>query len=254
MNYMDNFKKWIDIEIINEEVRKELLAIQNNDAEIKERFYKNLEFGTGGLRGIIGAGTNRINIYTVRKATQGLANFINQSSSNENISSVAIAYDSRHFSDIFAEEAALVLAANNIKAYVFDSLRPTPELSFAVRHLNCDAGIVITASHNPPEYNGYKVYGSDGGQITLETANAIISEINKLDIFDDVKTCIKEDAINRVLLSYIGDDVDKEYLNRVTELSINPYISQEVEDFKIVYTPIHGTGLIPIERALSMLG
>jgi phosphoglucomutase len=253
MNYINNYKKWIDSEIINEESRKELLAIQHDDAEIQERFYKNLEFGTGGLRGIIGAGTNRINIYTVRKATQGLVNFINLSCS-DNSKSVAIAYDSRHYSNVFAEEAALVLAANDIKAYVFESLRPTPELSFAVRHLNCDAGIVITASHNPPEYNGYKVYGSDGGQITLDMANAIISEIDKLDIFDDVKTCSKEDAINQLKLTYIGDDIDKEYLYKIKELSVNPNISQEVVDFKIVYTPIHGTGLMPITKALSLLG
>lgn len=253
MNYMENFKKWINSDILNEESRKELLAIQHDDAEIKERFYKSLEFGTGGLRGIIGAGSNRINVYTVRKATQGLANFISSFSSN-NHKSVAIAYDSRHYSDLFAEEVALVLAANDIKAYVFDSLRPTPELSFAVRHLKCDAGIVITASHNPPEYNGYKVYGPDGGQITLDMANAIISEIDKLDIFDDVKTCSKKDAINKLKLTYIGDDIDNEYLYKIKELSINPNISRDVDDFKIVYTPIHGTGLMPITSALSMLG
>lgn len=253
MNYLENFKKWINSEVINEESRTELLAIQNNDVEIQERFYKNLEFGTGGLRGIIGAGTNRINIYTVRKVTQGLANFINKSRSNDS-SSVAIAYDSRHYSNIFAESAALVLAKNNIKAYVFDSLRPTPELSFAVRYLNCDAGIVITASHNPPEYNGYKVYGSDGGQITLDMANAIISEIDKLDIFEDIKTCSKEEAINNSKLTYIGDDVDYEYLTKVVGLSNNHKISQDVSDLKIVYTPLHGTGLMLIERALTMLG
>lgn len=253
MNYMENFKKWIDSEIINEESREELIAIEHDNVEVQDRFYKNLEFGTGGLRGIIGAGTNRINVYTVSKATQGLANFINLSNSNKS-KSVAIAYDSRHYSDVFAEEAALVLAANDIKAYVFESLRPTPELSFAVRHLNCDAGIVITASHNPPEYSGYKVYGSDGGQITLDMANAIISEIDKLDIFDDVITCTKEVAINNSKLKYIGDDIDIEYLSKIKELSINPNISQDVDDFKIVYTPIHGTGLMPITRALSMLG
>lgn len=252
MNYMENFKKWINSEILNEESRKELLAIQH-DNEIKERFYKSLEFGTGGLRGIIGAGSNRINVYTVRKATQGLANFINSFSSN-NHKSVAIAYDSRHYSDLFAEEVALVLAANDIKAYVFDSLRSTPELSFAVRHLKCDAGIVITASHNPPEYNGYKVYGPDGGQITLDMANAIISEIDKLDIFDDVRTCSKKDAIKKGLFLYIGEDIDQLYINKVTQLSINPNISHEVDDFKIIYTPLHGTGLMPIERALKMLG
>lgn len=254
MTYMENFNHWIDSEIINEDSRKELLAIQNNEAEIQERFYKNLEFGTGGLRGIIGVGTNRVNVYTVRKATQGLANFIKLSNSSNSTNSVAIAYDSRHYSDVFAEEAALVLAANNIKAYVFDSLRPTPELSFAVRYLNCDAGIVITASHNPPEYNGYKVYGSDGGQITIEIANVIISEINKLDIFGDVKTCSKEDAIKKELFSYIGEDVDQEYLYRVTELSLNPNLSKGINDFKIVYSPLHGTGLMPIQRALSTLG
>lgn len=253
MNYMENYKKWLVSQVVNEVSRNELLTIQDNEEEIKERFYTNLEFGTGGLRGIIGSGTNRINIYTIRKATQGLANFINLSSSNKS-KSVAIAYDSRHYSDVFAEEAALVLSANNIKVYIFDSLRPTPELSFAVRHLKCDAGIVITASHNPPEYNGYKVYGSDGGQITLDMANAIIAEINKLDIFDDVKTCLKEDAIRKELLSYIGDYVDREYLDKVAALSIYPNISQEIDDFKIVYTPLHGTGLMPIERALSMLG
>lgn len=253
MNYMNNYKKWIDSEIINEESRKELLTIHNDDAEIQERFYKNLEFGTGGLRGIIGAGTNRINIYTVRKATQGLANFISLSSTKYS-KSVVIAYDSRHYSHVFAEEAALVLAANNFNVYLFDSLRPTPELSFAVRHLKCDAGIVITASHNPPEYNGYKVYGSDGGQITLDMANAIIAEIDRLDIFDDIKTCSKEEAVNYFKLTYIGDHVDREYLNKIKELSINPNISRDVNDFKIVYTPIHGTGLMPITRALSMLG
>lgn len=254
MNYMKNYIKWIDSEIIIGESRQELLSIQNDDAEIKERFYKDLEFGTGGLRGIIGAGTNRINIYTVRKATQGLANFINILNSNKNFSSVAIAYDSRHLSDVFAEEAALVLAANNIKAYLFDSLRPTPELSFSVRHLNCDAGIVITASHNPPEYNGYKVYRSEGSQITLDMANAIISEIDEIDVFDDVKICTKEVAIENGLFSYIGEEIDQEYLNRVTGLSLNPNIAKDISDFKIVYTPLHGSGLMPIERALKMLG
>ena len=254
MNYMENFNRWIESKFINEESRNALLAIMNDKAEIEDRFYKNLEFGTGGLRGVMGDGTNRINIYTIRKATQGLANFIKLSGSSNSTNSVAIAYDSRHCSDIFAEEAALVLAANNVKAYLFDSLRPTPELSFAVRHLSCDAGIVITASHNPPEYNGYKLYGPDGGQITLEVTNAIISEINKINIFEDVKTCDKENALKSGMLLYIGDNVDKAYLKKVSGLSINANICNEISDFKIVYTPLHGAGLMPIERALSMLG
>jgi len=254
MNYMGTYQEWINNNTLDENTKNDLLEIQNNDAEIKERFYKDLEFGTGGLRGIIGAGTNRINKYTVRKATQGLANYIKKSKDKNGNMRVAIAYDSRHFSDVFAEEAALVLAANNIKAYLFDALRPTPELSFAVRHLGCDAGIVITASHNPSEYNGYKVYSSDGGQITLETANAIIHEIKELDLFTDVITCSKEDAVNNKLLVYLGEEIDKEYLKNVTKLSINPEISKEVEDFKIVYTPLHGTGLMPICKSLEMLG
>lgn len=254
MNYMETYQEWINNNTLDEHTKNELLKIQNNDDELKERFIKDLGFGTGGLRGIIGAGTNRINKYTVRKATQGLANYIKKSCDKKSNMSVAIAYDSRHFSDLFAKEAALVLAANNIKAYLFDDLRPTPELSFTVRHLGCDAGIVITASHNPSEYNGYKVYGSDGGQITLETANSIIYEINKLDLFNDVITCSKEDAMSKKLLVYIGDEIDKEYLENITKLSINPKISKEVDDFKIVYTPLHGTGLMPISKSLEMLG
>lgn len=253
MNYMEIYQEWINNNKLDENTKNDLLEIQNNDAEIKERFYKNLEFGTGGLRGIIGAGTNRINKYTVRKATQGLANYIKQNSDEKSNMSVVIAYDSRHFSDVFAEEAALVFAANNIKTYLFDALRPTPELSFAVRHLSCDSGIVITASHNPSEYNGYKVYSSDGGQITLEIANAIIYEINKIDLFKGVITCSKEYAINNKLLVYIGEEIDRLYLKNVTKLSINPEISKKVDDFKIVYTPLHGTGLMPICKSLEML-
>ena len=254
MNYIENYNRWIKKEALDDGIRADLELIKENDFEIKERFFKNLEFGTGGLRGIIGAGTNRINIYTVRKATQGLANYINAKSSKENLRSVAIAYDSRNYSDNFAEQAALVLAANGITAYIFDSLRPTPELSFAVRFLNCDAGIVITASHNPKEYNGYKVYGSDGGQITLETANSIINEINKLDIFDDINICLKDEAINNRYLKYIGEDLDIEYLSRIKKLSIHPDIAKKVDDFKVVYTPIHGTGLALIKRTFSDLG
>lgn len=254
MEIAKNYNEWINSKIISEDSRKELLEIQNNKSEIEERFHKNLEFGTGGLRGIMGAGTNRINIYTLRKATQGFANYLNNSVSMKNERSVAIAYDSRHNSEAFALEVALVLAANNIKAYLFDSLRPTPELSFAVRHLNCNAGIVITASHNPSEYNGYKVYGNDGGQITLDAANAIILEIDSLDIFSNVNTCSQEVAIGKNLLSYIGEEIDKEYLNMITDLVKIHNLSKKESDINIVYTPLHGTGLMPITRALSMRG
>lgn len=254
MNYIENYNRWIKKEALDNDIRADLELIKENNFEIKERFFKNLEFGTGGLRGIIGAGTNRINLYTVRKVTQGLANYINAKSSKENLRSVAIAYDSRNYSDNFAEQAALVLAANGINAYIFDSLRPTPELSFAVRFLDCEAGIVITASHNPKEYNGYKVYGSDGGQITLETANSIINEINKLDIFDDINICLKDEAIKNGYLKYIGEDLDIEYLSRVRNLSIHTDIAKKVDDFKVVYTPIHGTGLMLIKRIFSDLG
>lgn len=253
MNYIQKYQRWLSSSLIDSQLKNELIDIEDNLIEIEERFYKDLTFGTGGLRGIIGAGTNRINIHTICKATQGLANFL-KGNYKDRVQSVAIAYDSRNYSDIFALEAALVLAANNIKVYLFDSLRPTPELSYAVRYLGCLAGIVITASHNPSEYNGYKVYGSDGGQITLKTANAIIKEIEAIDIFNDVLKVNKKQAIKNHFLEYIGDDLDISYLTEVVNLSLRKDIANKIEDFKVVYTPLHGTGLMPIKRALSMLG
>ena len=228
-------------------------AIKDNEAEIQDRFYKDLDFGTGGLRGVIGAGTNRMNIYTVRKATQGLANFIIMEKGQEK--GVAIAYDSRHMSPEFADEAALCLNANGIKTYRFESLRPTPELSFALRTLGCIAGIVITASHNPPEYNGYKVYWEDGAQITAPKDKEIIGEVNKVTDYAMVKTMDKAVAIEAGLYHIIGKEIDDAYVEALKKQIIHPeYISQVAEDIKIVYTPLHGTGNIPVRRVLKELG
>jgi phosphoglucomutase len=253
MNYMNQFHKWLSSPVIDSNTKQELLDIQQNHKEVEERFYRELSFGTGGLRGIIGAGTNRINNYVVRRAIQGVVNYLVSNNLNSENRSVVIAYDSRHYSDTFALEAALVLTANDFKAYLFDSLRPTPMLSFAVRYLNCCAGIVITASHNPPEYNGYKVYNSDGGQITLNMANKITEEIKKLDIFTDVRTIDKQEAITKKLLVYISQQVDEAYLSEVVNLSLRKDTAVKAKDFRIVYTPLHGTGLMPVKKALELL-
>ena len=253
MSYMENYKLWCEDSYFDEDTRKELLAIKDNDDEIKERFYKDLEFGTGGLRGILGAGTNRMNIYTVRKATQGLANYIKIAKGEEK--GVAIAYDSRRMSTEFADVAALCLNANGIKAYVFPSLRPTPELSFAVRELGCIAGIVITASHNPPEYNGYKVYWEDGAQITPPHDKNILAEVAKIIDFHDALTMEKMDAQVAGLYNVIGSDMDDKYMAALKKQIIHPDMIKEVaKDIKIVYTPLHGTGSIPVQRVLKELG
>jgi len=247
VNYMDMYKRWLNFD---EDTKNELLNL--DEKEIKERFYKELEFGTGGLRGIIGAGTNRMNVYTVRKATQGLANYI-KNKGIEN-ASVAIAYDSRKFSDRFAKEAALVLNANGIKTYMYKELRPTPMLSFAVRYLKTTAGIVITASHNPKEYNGYKVYWSDGGQITEEHAEGILKEISKVD-YDDILTMDFEKAVDLGLFNYIDDEVETAYINLVKGLTVNKDIVEKAKnDLKIIYTPLHGTGNKPVRRVLEEIG
>ena len=253
MSYMDTYKKWCTDSYFDEETRKELLALQGNDAEIEDRFYRQLEFGTGGLRGVIGAGTNRMNIYTVRKATQGLANYILKSGNAEK--GVAIAFDSRRMSPEFAQEAACCLAANGIKAYVFDSLRPTPELSFAVRHLGCVAGINVTASHNPPEYNGYKVYWEDGAQITPPHDSGIMGEVKAISDWNTVKTMDKEDAVKAGLFEVIGQAVDDAYMAELKKQIIHmDAIQAEGRNLKIVYTPLHGTGNIPARRILKELG
>ena len=253
MNYKETYKNWCTNPYFSEETRSELLAIQDNEAEIEDRFYRQLEFGTGGLRGVIGAGTNRMNVYTVRKATQGLANYI--CNVNAQAKGVAIAYDSRHMSPEFADVAALCLAANGIKAYVFESLRPTPELSYAVRKLGCTAGINITASHNPPEYNGYKVYWEDGAQITPPHDTGIMDEVKKVTDYATVKTMKKDAAVAAGLYQLIGADIDDPYMEELKKLVLHQDCIDKVgADMKIVYTPLHGTGNIPVRRVLKELG
>lgn len=253
MNYMEQYRYWCEDDYFDDATKKELLAIKDDDAQIQDRFYKDLEFGTGGLRGVIGAGTNRMNIYTVRRATQGLANYITKMNAKDK--GVAIAYDSRFMSPQFADEAALCLNANGIKAYVFESLRPTPELSFALRTLGCTAGIVVTASHNPPEYNGYKVYWEDGAQITSPRDTDIIGEVLAVTDYNDVLTMAKEEAISKHLYNVIGKEIDDKYMVELKKQIIHPEIIEAVADsIKIVYTPFHGTGNIPVRRILSELG
>ena len=250
---MEQYRYWCEDEYFDDATKAELKALEGNDDEIKERFYKDLEFGTGGLRGVIGAGTNRMNIYTVRRATQGLANYIARMNAKDK--GVAIAYDSRRMSPQFADEAALCLAANGIKAYVFESLRPTPELSFALRTLGCTAGIVVTASHNPPEYNGYKVYWEDGAQITSPRDTDIIGEVAAVSDYNEVKTMSKEEAISEHLYNVIGKEIDDKYMAELKKQIIHPEIIKAVADsIRIVYTPFHGTGNIPVRRILSELG
>lgn len=247
------YQLWLESPVFDSDTKAELRELAGNEAELTDRFYRDLEFGTGGLRGILGAGSNRMNIYTVRKATQGLANYINKEPCEKQ--GVAIAFDSRRMSKEFAEEAALCLAANGIKAYVFDSLRPTPELSFALRELGCIAGIVVTASHNPPEYNGYKVYWEDGAQITAPRDQEIINEVNAIVDYGMAKTMKLEDAISQELYQTIGAEIDDRYMEELKKLVIHPQLIREQgRDMKIVYTPLHGTGNLPVRRILSELG
>lgn len=252
MNYKENYNEWINNPYFDEETKKELLSIGKNEKEIEDRFYKNLEFGTGGLRGVIGAGSNRINKYTVRRATYGLANYILNKCGNEGKKKgVVIAYDSRHKSKEFCLETAKTLAACGIKAYIFDSLRPTPQLSFAVRHLNCVAGVVITASHNPPEYNGYKVYWSDGGQVCPEIAGKIINEVNKIEKYNTIPTTSEDNK----LIVKLDESIDIAFIDAVKKQVINQELINKVgKDLKVIYTPIHGTGNIPIRNVLDEVG
>ena len=252
MSYKENYKDWCESSIFDEETKKELLEISNNEKEIEDRFYKELEFGTAGLRGIMGAGLNRMNKYTVGKATQGLANFIK--SKNGEDRGVAISYDSRNNSKEFSEIAALCLNANGIKAYVFDRLSPVPELSFAVRKLNCIAGIMITASHNPPKYNGYKVYGEDGAQIVSPVDKEIMQEVKNIKDFKEIKQISKEEAIKENLYNVIGEEIHTLYIEEVKKLLLNKEAIKKQEDLSIVYTPLHGTGNIPVQSVLKEIG
>ncbi len=252
-NYFEKYNEWLNDDCFDDETKKELDSIRDNEEEIKDRFYKELEFGTAGLRGVIGAGTNRMNKYTVGRATQGLANFINKMKIEN--PSVVISYDSRHMSKEFSEIAALVLNANGIKVNLFDNLRPVPELSFSVRYLKATAGIMITASHNPPEYNGYKVYWSDGAQIVPPIDKGIIDEVLSIEDFSLIKTLNKNEAIESGLLNYVGEEIDDAFINALKSSCLNPeIIKKEAKNVKIVYTPLHGAGNLPVQRILKELG
>ncbi len=253
MNYKEEYQRWCEDPSFDEETKKELLSIKDDGEEIKDRFYKELEFGTAGLRGVIGMGTNRMNKYTVGKATQGLANYILEQGTQDK--GVAISYDSRRMSDEFSLQTALILNANGIKTYLFESLRPVPELSFAVRELGATAGIMITASHNPPKYNGYKVYWDDGSQIVAPRDKDIINKVRSITDFKEIKTISKEDAIKKGLFNVIGKEMDDKYIETLKNKILNPEIVREQgKDLKIVYTPLHGTGNTIAERLLNELG
>ena len=253
MDYIQEYERWL--KNADEETVKELEAIKGNDAEIKDRFYKSLEFGTAGLRGVIGAGLNRMNNYVVGQATQGLANQLIKTNPGRTDLSVTIAYDSRHKSDTFAKEAAAILAANGIKAYLFSELKPVPELSFSVRYKKADAGIAVTASHNPAKYNGYKVYGADGAQLNPELAAIVLEEIDKTDLFKDIKKTDFDKAVADGMIEMMGDEVEEKYLDCVQAQCINPELAKEKgHTLKFVYTPFHGAGNKPVRKILKRIG
>ena len=253
MNYLEEYKKWCESPEFDEETKKELQAIKNDEKEIEDRFYKELEFGTAGLRGVIGAGTNRMNKYTVGKATQGLANYILKQGTQDN--GVAISYDSRRMSKEFSMQTALILNANGIKTYLFESLRPVPELSFAVRQLKCTAGVMITASHNPPKYNGYKVYWDDGSQIVSPRDKDIINEVRNVKTFSEIKETTREEAEKSGLFNIVGTEMDDKYIQTLKKLVLNPEtVKKQGKNLKVVYTPLHGTGNTIAERLLKEIG
>ena len=253
MKALELYRTWLDYPGLDESLKAELLEIRDNEEEIKERFSTSMEFGTGGIRGILRAGTNGMNVYTVCQATQGLANLIVKNGQEAMDKGVAIGYDSRHFSDTFAKESAMVLAANGIKVYLFPSLRPTPMLSFAIREMNTTAGIVITASHNPAKYNGYKAYWSDGGQLPPEEADVVYQEMKQVDIFSGVKKMPFEEGLAKGLIEWMPSSVDEAYYQAVMNLSVNPDALKNT-DLKVVYTPFHGSGNIPVREVLGRMG
>ncbi len=254
-NYKENFNRWLESLAVDEETKKELNAIIDDEKEIEERFYRDLEFGTAGMRGTLGAGTNKMNVYMVRKATQGVATHINSLGSDAAKKGVLIGYDTRNFSREFAEETAKVLVANGINVYLFDRVHSVPEVSFAIRTLECAAGVMITASHNPKEYNGYKVYGPDGGQLPPDAASVVINAINSFDIFDDIKICSWDEAMASGKLEIVGEALDKKFLETIEKLQINPDAVSKVKDtFNIIYTPLHGTGSRPVQAILKKIG
>ena len=253
MNYLEEYKKWCESPEFDEETKKELREIKDNEKEIEDRFYKELEFGTAGLRGIIGAGTNRMNQYTVGKATQGLANYILEQGTEQK--GVAISYDSRKMSKEFSMQTALILCANGIKTYLFESLRPVPELSFAIRELKCTSGIMITASHNPPKYNGYKVYWDDGAQIVSPRDKDIIAKVRAVESFSEIKQMSEKEAKDKGLLNFVGTEMDDQYIEKLNSLILNPEIvKKQGKKLKVVYTPLHGTGNMVTERLLKEMG
>lgn len=253
MSYKEVYRSWIENPYYDEKTKVELLAIKDDEKEIEDRFYRELEFGTGGMRGVIGAGTNRMNKYTIRKAAQGLANYVINQGMRDKV--VAIAYDSRHCSYEFALETALVMTSNDIKAYLFDELRPTPELSFAVRYLGCAAGVVITASHNPKEYNGFKAYGSDGCQLPPKESDEVIKEVESITDISCIRCISKEEALKQGLLVIIGEEIDDAYIAELKKVCINPELPKMFgNSTKLIYTPLHGTGNKPVRRILKEIG
>ncbi len=255
MNYKDNYMKWLNSPIVDNDTKEELKAIADNEKEIEERFYRELEFGTAGMRGILGAGTNRMNIYNVRRASMGVAEYVNKEGVSAASAGVLIGYDTRHFSRTFAEETAKVLTANGIKAYLFPIVHSVPEVSFGIRELKCAAGVMITASHNPKEYNGYKVYGSDGGQLPPEAADVVVKAIGSYDVFDDVKYISLEEAAEKNLLIVPGNELDEKFIEAVMKQQQNPEAVKAVADtFKLIYTPFHGTGSRPVKEVLKRIG
>ncbi len=255
MSYKEIYTRWLTSDAVDEQTKAELKSIGNNEKEIEERFYRELEFGTAGMRGILGAGTNRMNIYNVRRATQGVAKYVLSMGTDAAKSGVLIGYDTRNFSRVFAEETAKVLVANGVNVYLFDTVHSVPEVSFGIRTLKTAAGVMITASHNPKEYNGYKVYGADGGQLPPDAADVVVAAIDSFDIFDDIKVADWDDVQKSDLFKVVGEDLNRQFLDAIQTQQLNPQAIAEVADtFKLIYTPFHGTGSRPIKAILSKIG